>query len=185
MLRVYLCVFQRYFHLWIFSEILMNPNPFLRKQFVSDKLCTRMRETHLRLSMDLSCHARTQSHGITRRQKQNTHTLTHSWSEHHLLHVWEPHTHTNTSTHWNRVQKPQRGCNQASWQVYPSDTSIAEDKPRAFPRISQIHAFMRVEWRWHCFSPLSSIIKCELSASLESYKGVRFYDRCHRDPLES
>ena len=141
MLCVYLCVFRRCFHLWIFSEILMNPNPFLRKQFVSDKLVSTQEpvyqdegNSHKNFCGSvLSC--------------PNTIPWYHRTNPHTQL-IRTPFaacvgtTHTHTSTHWNRVQKPQRGCNQASWQVYPSDTSIAEDKPRAFPRISQIHAFI-------------------------------------------
>ena len=38
-----MCTFQRHFHLWIFSEILMIPSPFLREQFNSDNLTTTQR----------------------------------------------------------------------------------------------------------------------------------------------
>ena len=184
---VCMCVYFKGIFICGFS--LMNPNPFLRKQFISGKLVSTQEPVcqeegdSLETFCGSVCQCWTQSPGTRGRQRQRRHTHSHPADQSTACCMCGNYTHTHT--HCNRVQKPRGGCNQASWQVYPSDTDMVEEKSTAFPRISRIHVFMHAERRCHCFSPLSSIIKCELSASLESYEGVRFYYGCHRDLLES
>ena len=62
-------------------------------------LCARMKETHLRLSVDLFCQCWTQSPGIPGRQRQRRHKHSHPADQNTACCMWGNYTHTHTHTH--------------------------------------------------------------------------------------